>query len=311
MATYSQETARLWMAMDIGPLWIGRDEDDPLSPAAIAKDSTKNEAVEQKTSIAPHSETVQSQKSGFSLEQTPSAADKPHRGTAGSISPEYHHQKSYELKPIRRTFADPGIVEVDSDLLTQAQTADWKTLESLVARCTACRALSQSRLSTVFGTAQRTAKMVIVGEAPGRDEDLQGKPFVGKSGELLENILRAMGLRRGADVAIINVLKCRPPNNRDPLDNEIAACATFLTRQLELIDPKVIVLSGRIASHALLKTETSTGKLRGHTHYIEVNGRQVPTVVTYHPSYLLRSPTEKIAAWRDFNLAKKLLLELA
>ena len=200
---------------------------------------------------------------------------------------------------------------MDSDLLTQAQTADWKTLESLVARCTACRALSQSRLSTVFGTAQRTAKMVIVGEAPGRDEDLQGKPFVGKSGELLENILQAMGLRRGADVAIINVLKCRPPNNRDPHDNEIAACATFLTRQLELIDPKVIVLSGRIASHALLKTEMSTGKLRGHTHYIEVNGKQVPTVVTYHPSYLLRSPTEKIAAWRDFNLAKKLLLELA
>lgn len=311
MATYSQETARLWMAMDIGPLWIGRDEDDPLSPAAIAKDSTKNEAVEQKPLIASHSDTVKSKSSAFSLEQTPSVADKPRRGTAGSISPEYHHQKNYELKPIKRTFADPGIVEVDSDLLTQAQTADWKTLESLVARCTACRALSQSRLSTVFGTAQRTAKMVIVGEAPGRDEDLQGKPFVGKSGELLENILKAMGLRRGSDVAIINVLKCRPPNNRDPHDNEIAACATFLTRQLELIDPKVIVLSGRIASHALLKTETSTGKLRGHTHYIEVNGRQVPTVVTYHPSYLLRSPTEKIAAWRDFNLAKKLLLELS
>ena len=311
MATYSQETARLWMAMDIGPLWIGRDEHDPLSPAAIAKDSTKNEAVEQKPLIASHSDTVKSKSSAFSLEQTPSVADKPRRGTAGSISPEYHHQKNYELKPIKRTFADPGIVEVDSDLLTQAQTADWKTLESLVARCTACRALSQSRLSTVFGTAQRTAKMVIVGEAPGRDEDLQGKPFVGKSGELLENILKAMGLRRGSDVAIINVLKCRPPNNRDPHDNEIAACATFLTRQLELIDPKVIVLSGRIASHALLKTETSTGKLRGHTHYIEVNGRQVPTVVTYHPSYLLRSPTEKIAAWRDFNLAKKLLLELS
>ena len=311
MATYSQETARLWMAMDIGPLWIGRDDDDPLSPAAIAKDSTKNEAVEQKPLIASHSDTVKSKSSAFSLEQTPSVADKPRRGTAGSISPEYHHQKNYELKPIKRTFADPGIVEVDSDLLTQAQTADWKTLESLVARCTACRALSQSRLSTVFGTAQRTAKMVIVGEAPGRDEDLQGKPFVGKSGELLENILKAMGLRRGSDVAIINVLKCRPPNNRDPHDNEIAACATFLTRQLELIDPKVIVLSGRIASHALLKTETSTGKLRGHTHYIKVNGRQVPTVVTYHPSYLLRSPTEKIAAWRDFNLAKKLLLELS
>ena len=311
MATYSQETARLWMAMDIGPLWIGRDDDDPLSPASIAADSTKNEVREPQSQTVEQTAVAKPQPPSFSLEQTPSAAEKPKRGTAGSISPEYHHQKSYELKPIRRTFADPGIVEVDSDLLTQAQTADWQTLESLVARCTACRALSQSRLSTVFGTAQRTAKMVIVGEAPGRDEDLQGKPFVGKSGELLENILKAMGLRRGSDVAIINVLKCRPPNNRDPHDNEIAACATFLTRQLELIDPKVIVLSGRIASHALLKTETSTGKLRGHTHYIEVNGRQVPTVVTYHPSYLLRSPTEKIAAWRDFNLAKKLLLELS
>ena len=112
-------------------------------------------------------------------------------------------------------------------------------------------------------------------------------------------------------MAIINVLKCRPPNNRDPHDNEIAACATFLTRQLELLDPKVIVLSGRIASHALLKTEMSTGRLRGQTHHIEVNGKPIPTVVTYHPSYLLRSPTEKICAWRDFNLAKKLLLELS
>ena len=161
MATYSQETARLWMAMDIGPLWIGRDDDDPLSPASIAADSTKNEVREPQSQTVEQTAVAKPQPHTFLLEQTPSAAEKPKRGTAGSISPEYHHQKNYELKPIRRTFADPGIVEVDSDLLTQAQTADWKTLESLVARCTACRALTQSRLSTVFGTAQRTAKMVI------------------------------------------------------------------------------------------------------------------------------------------------------
>lgn len=306
MATYSEETARLWMAMDVGPLWIGRDDEDPLSPAAIIQEDQKHEAVS-----APQ-ESLKSAGDHFSLQQSPVQNPKPISQDARILStPESHKPKTYELPPIRRTFADPGIVEVDSDLLTQAQSADWQTLQKLVSQCTACRALSQSRLSTVFGVAERTAKMVIVGEAPGRDEDLQGKPFVGKSGELLENILRSLGLRRGADVAIINVLKCRPPNNRDPHDNEIAACATFLTRQLELLDPKVIVLSGRIASHALLKTEMSTGRLRGQTHHIEVNGRQIPTVVTYHPSYLLRSPTEKICAWRDFNLAKKLLLQLS
>ena len=304
MTAYSEQTARLWMAMDIGPYWIGRDDDDPLSPAAIAKE-------EEKSKLQISSSTVRQEDLSSQVQVVSTVPErKPHEHTV-LTSPESHKPKSYELKPIRRTFADPGIVEVDSELLTQAQSANWETLKKLVVQCMACKALSQSRLSTVFGTAERTAKMVIVGEAPGRDEDLQGKPFVGKSGELLENILRALGLRRGADVAIINVLKCRPPNNRDPHDNEIAACATFLTRQLELLDPKVIVLSGRIASHALLKTEASTGKLRGQTHHIEVNGRQVPTVVTYHPSYLLRSPTEKICAWRDFNFAKKLLLQLS
>ncbi len=306
MSTYTEQTARLWLAMDIGPLWIGRDEEDPLSPAAIKAEDRKHELP------APKDNPVASAQKTFSLEPGTSAAGRPPTHEHSFLtSPESHKPKTYELKPIRKTFADPGIVEVDSELLTQAQTADWRTLEQLVSQCTACKALSQSRLSTVFGVAERTARMVIVGEAPGRDEDLQGKPFVGKSGELLENILRALGLKRGTDVAIINVLKCRPPNNRDPHDNEIAACATFLTRQLELLDPKVIVLSGRIASHALLKTQAATGKLRGQTHLIEVNGRQVPTVVTYHPSYLLRSPTEKICAWRDFNLAKKLLLQLS
>lgn len=310
MSTFTTETAKLWMAMDIGPLWIGRDEDDPLSPASIAKDDIKNEV-----SVSENIQTITAQPTAFTsdafrLQTTSSQRSVSPHDHAILTSPESHRPKTYELKPIKRAFADPGIVEVDSELLSEAQKADWHTLEKLVSRCTACKALSQSRLSTVFGTAERTAKLVIVGEAPGRDEDIQGKPFVGKSGELLENILCALGLKRGADVAIINVLKCRPPNNRDPHDNEIAACATFLNRQLELLDPKVVVLSGRIASHALLKTETSTGKLRGSVHHISVNGKEVPTVVTYHPSYLLRSPTEKIAAWRDFCLAKKLLLDL-
>ena len=300
------------MAMDIGPLWIGRDDEDPLSPASIAKDDTKNEVPVSKTAevAAPQSHASSATGDTFRLQATSDKRSTSPHEHAVLTSPESHRPKTYELKPIKRTFADPGIVEVDSELLSEAQNADWHRLEKLVSQCTACKALSQSRLSTVFGTAERTAKLVIVGEAPGRDEDIQGKPFVGKSGELLENILRALGLKRGADVAIINVLKCRPPNNRDPHDNEIAACATFLNRQLELLDPKVIILSGRIASHALLKTETSTGKLRGTVHHIAVNGKEVPTVVTYHPSYLLRSPTEKIAAWRDFSLAKKLLLNL-
>ena len=149
MPGYSKETARLWMAMDIGPLWIGRDEDDPLSPQSIAKDSTAKEITEApKLAAEQNSAHSDDFKPASPLNKTP-----PHEHSV-LTSPESHKPKTFELKPIRRSFAEPGIVEVDSELLTRAQNADWKTLQTLVSQCTACKALSQSRLSTVFGTAK-------------------------------------------------------------------------------------------------------------------------------------------------------------
>lgn len=301
MTANNSEAIRLWMAMEIGPYWIGRDDDDPLSSTAIVNDEPLQRAsvvAQEAASPKPVQSTVSTpiQKSvqenaQHATPRLPSTASQP---------------STFSLSSSKRTDAPPA-KDPDAETLARIKTADWNALSSIVASCQLCPALVQNRLSTVFGTAEPTARMVIVGEAPGRDEDLQGKPFVGKSGELLENILKACGLKRGSDVAIINVLKCRPPNNRDPQDDEIRACGHFLRRQLEILNPAVIVLASRFAAHTLLKTDLSTGKLRGAVHQVDVNGRAAPAVVTYHPSYLLRSPVAKNDAWRDFCAAKDLL----
>ena len=286
--TYSEQTARLWMAMNIGPLWIARDEDDPLSPQAIARDEAKIQTLKE-----PEQVRNETQSEASPVKKMESFVAQPPLSRAIPKAEPVTSEQTVSFNPADRE---------------KIATANWSQLQEMVSRCQACKILCQSRLSTVFGTAEPTAKLVIVGEAPGRDEDLQGKPFVGKSGELLENILHALGLVRGKDVAIINVLKCRPPNNRDPMEDEIAACRAYLDRQLQLIDPKVVILSGRIAAHTLLNTMESMGRLRQKTHSMTINGRNVPVIVTYHPSYLLRSPTEKAAAWRDFMSAKHQLL---
>jgi DNA polymerase len=141
---------------------------------------------------------------------------------------------------------------------------------------------------------------MVVGEAPGADEDEQGEPFVGRAGQLLNSMLKAMGLQR-EQVFIANVMKCRPPQNRDPLPNEAACCKPYLQRQIELVNPKLILCVGRIAAQNLLNTDTPIGKLRGQIH--RLGEAQRPVVVTYHPAYLLRSPGEKRRAWEDLMLA--------
>jgi DNA polymerase len=174
---------------------------------------------------------------------------------------------------------------------------DWESLERRVAACTAC-ALHQSRTQTVFGGGNREAQWMIIGEAPGEQEDLRGEPFVGPAGMLLNEMLRAIGLSR-EQVYIANILKCRPPRNRDPQADEAAACEGYLKQQLALIQPRIILAVGRIAAQNLLKTNLAIGKLRGQVHRYE----QIPLVVTYHPAYLLRTPTEKRRAWDDLRLA--------
>jgi len=178
---------------------------------------------------------------------------------------------------------------------------DWDALENSVLNCRACE-LASSRTNAVFGVGNKKAELMIIGEAPGKDEDLQGKPFVGRAGKLLDAMLKAIGFDR-EDVFIANILKCRPPNNRDPEVGEINKCQDYLYRQIELINPKVILCAGRIAAQTLLKTNTAIGRLRGNLHKLKT----IPLIVTYHPAYLLRKPTEKAKSWQDLKLVVQLL----
>ncbi|MDP1783112.1 MAG: uracil-DNA glycosylase [Hydrogenophaga sp.] len=181
-------------------------------------------------------------------------------------------------------------------------TLDWPALRDAVASCQAC-GLCQGRTNTVFGVGDEQADWMVVGEAPGENEDLQGEPFVGAAGQLLDNMLKAVGRSRtgkGAEGAYItNVLKCRPPANRNPQADEVASCEPYLARQVALVKPKVIVAMGRFAVQALLKTNEPIGRLRGQMHHYE----GVPVIVTYHPAYLLRTPADKGKAWADLCLA--------
>ena len=180
---------------------------------------------------------------------------------------------------------------------------DWPELAQEVAGCRRC-GLHQGRTRTVFGVGNRSAEWMIIGEAPGQEEDRKGEPFVGRAGQLLNAMLLALGEPRDR-VFIANILKCRPPNNRDPSAEEAAACAPFLARQIALVQPRIILCVGRIAAQTLLATTTPIGKLRGQRHVW--GPRQIPVVVTYHPAYLLRSPGEKRRAWADLCLARRTL----
>ncbi len=173
-----------------------------------------------------------------------------------------------------------------------------------VAICTSC-VLHKTRTNTVFGVGNEKAKAMFIGEAPGANEDLQGEPFVGRAGMLLNAMLKSIGLKR-SDVYIANILKCRPPNNRDPLPEEVKLCAPYLQQQIDLIHPEILIAVGRIAAQFLLNTMESMSRLRGNTYQYGL--RKIPLLVTYHPAYLLRSPSEKRKAYTDFLLIKKALV---
>lgn len=180
-------------------------------------------------------------------------------------------------------------------------------LKEEVSVCQKCE-LHKSRTQTVFGVGNPDADWLIIGEAPGADEDKQGEPFVGRAGQLLNSMLLAMGLQR-EQVFIANILKCRPPNNRDPLPEEVVACESYLRQQIDLIKPKIILAVGRIAAQNLLKVDTPIGKMRGNRY--QYPDSELPVMVTYHPAYLLRSPREKRKVWEDLKLAMKLYKELS
>jgi DNA polymerase len=176
---------------------------------------------------------------------------------------------------------------------------DWPELKSQVAGCTACQ-LCKTRTNTVFGVGDERAEWMIVGEAPGAEEDARGEPFVGQAGRLLDSMLAAIGLRRDANVYIANVLKCRPPGNRNPEPFEVQQCSPHLIRQLELIKPKLILAMGRFAAQTLLATDASIASLRGR----QFQYQRVPLIVSYHPAYLLRNLPDKAKAWEDLCFAR-------
>jgi uracil-DNA glycosylase len=181
-------------------------------------------------------------------------------------------------------------------------TLDWDALAGRVASCTRCR-LCEKRTNTVFGVGDREADWMLIGEAPGENEDRQGEPFVGQAGKLLDNMLRALSLARGENVYIANVIKCRPPGNRNPEPDEVARCEPYLQRQVALVKPKIIVALGRFAAQSLLRSEGSIASMRSRVHEYE----GVPVIVTYHPAYLLRSLHDKSKAWADLCLARDTL----
>lgn len=200
------------------------------------------------------------------------------------------------------------------DLINKSKNMDKKgraqtisdtlaTIKEEVQVCTLC-ALHQTRTHTVFGVGNQNAEAMFIGEAPGANEDRQGEPFVGRAGMLLNAMLQAIGCKR-TEVYIANILKCRPPNNRDPLASEVKLCTPYLQRQISLIQPKILIAVGRIAAQFLLNSMEPMSKLRGR--FYQYGKQQTPLLVTYHPAYLLRSPSEKSKAYADFLMIKKAL----
>ena len=180
---------------------------------------------------------------------------------------------------------------------------DWSELPSVVATCTACE-LCATRRRTVFGIGVERPGCLVIGEAPGADEDAVGEPFVGQAGKLLDAMLAAIGFSRDTNAFLANVIKCRPPGDRDPSPGEIDACRPFLARQIDALAPPMILVVGEIASMALLQTDESLASLRGREHRVTIGGREIPVVATDHPAYLLRSPHEKAKSWADLCLAR-------
>lgn len=185
-------------------------------------------------------------------------------------------------------------------------TIDWNALQQQVARCTRCD-LHRTRTQTVFGVGNRNADWLVIGEAPGAEEDKRGEPFVGRAGQLLDAMLAAINLDRSR-AYIANILKCRPPNNRDPLAHEVACCEQYLHQQIALLQPRLILAVGRIAAQNLLKSDEPLARLRGRVH--RYGERQTPLIVTYHPAYLLRTPGDKRKAWEDLQLAVRIYREI-
>lgn len=229
-------------------------------------------------------------------------AVSPGEATPPSMSPA-PGQGAAKATPDGRDAPDQRTASAGADAAAPDAVAqlDWADLQTRVAACTLCPELARSRNHTVFGAGDPGAQWMFIGEAPGAEEDRRGEPFVGRAGQLLDRMLAALGMDRGQGVYIANILKCRPPTNRDPRPEEAHACRPYLDRQIALVRPRVLVALGRVAAQNLLDTAEPLGRLRGRI----LDYRGTPLVVTYHPAYLLRKPQDKRKAWDDLCLARR------
>ncbi|BAO86121.1 uracil-DNA glycosylase [Caballeronia cordobensis] len=274
--------------LGFGPVWVRRGvtavpaREEVLDAPAAVEAPRVTEAPETPTPVE------------LRAEPKPAQAPPPAAQPESDIPPldAYDDLPWTDEAPIH---VEPALVDAPSDV----HTLDWDALAERVANCEVCR-LCERRTNTVFGVGDREADWMLIGEAPGENEDKQGEPFVGQAGKLLDNMLRALALSRQTNVYIANVIKCRPPGNRNPELDEVARCEPYLQRQVELVKPKVIVAMGRFAAQSLLKNEASIASMRGRVHAY----RGVPVIVTYHPAYLLRSLQDKSKAWADLCLAR-------
>ncbi|GJG95598.1 uracil-DNA glycosylase family protein [Cupriavidus pauculus] len=291
--------------LGISAEWVPRqaDQAESVEPAeqahqVLAEPAQVAEVPEARAAVAPVVAREAAVEPARAMPATPAEADAAELADLAELAETVDaFDAPNPARPAERPVAR---LPAQADREAAIAAMPWQELADSVAGCTAC-GLCETRTNTVFGVGDQQAEWMLVGEAPGENEDLEGEPFVGQAGKLLDNMLAAVGMARGRNVYIANVLKCRPPGNRNPEPDEVAQCEPYLKRQIALIRPKVIVVLGRFAAQSLLRSTTPIGKLRGTVHTYE----GIPVVVTYHPAYLLRTLTDKARAWEDLCLARE------
>ncbi len=286
------------------PVWVSRDTVDPaIFDAKALKNVVKN-IPQQKNSVQsiPSIQIPIQNNPIYHQPQTPTAF------STENLFNEIDQATSQVRQPqSASSIADSLQAKIETTKLTDCSNFDWQQLYQAVTECQQCE-LYNKRTQVVFGEGAQNPAWMIIGDAPKEEEDTQGKPFMDRSGVLLDNMLTAIGLDRPA-VYLANTLKCRPPNNRDPKKVESKACYGYLKRQIELVNPALILIVGRIAAQHLLQTKEPLAQLRGRRHTMAAFN--IPVVVTYHPAYLLRQPRDKYKSWQDLKLAQSILAEVS
>ncbi len=289
------------------PVWVSRDAVDP---AIFDVKAVKNTQQQQNTAQSTPTIQIPTQNNPTyqQLQTPPSHTSPPPAFSTENLFNEIDQATPQVRQPqSASSIADSLQAKIETTKLIDCTNFDWQQLQQAVTDCQQCE-LYNKRTQVVFGEGAQNPSWMIIGDAPKEEEDTQGKPFMDRSGVLLNNMLTAIGLDRPA-VYLANTLKCRPPNNRDPKKAESKACYGYLKRQIELVNPSLILIVGRIAAQHLLQTKDPLAQLRGRRHTIaEFN---IPVVVTYHPAYLLRQPRDKYKSWQDLKLAQSILAEVS